>query len=140
MRSSVAAVLVGLASAGLVAGCGESDVERRAKEANDAVDTTAAQAEADAKKLAEENAKLAKEDEAARKGLAKDVVDAVGGSAEEAQRMAEERAKDAQKAAKDAADGVIEDAQKEADKVRKQVEEVRDDAAEDLQDALGSTP
>src|SRR4051794_30804675 len=102
LRSSVAGLLVVVAPVGLLAGCGESDVERRAKEANDAAGTTASQVAEQAKQLAEENARLAKEDAKDRKGLAKDVVDAVGGSREEAERFARQRAKDAEKAAKDA--------------------------------------
>lgn len=133
LRSSLALLLVvGVPASGALAGCGESDVERRAREANDAVTTPQVELDKAAQdKIAAENEKLAKDDEADRKGLAQDVVDAVGGSAEQAQKYAEERQRDAEKAAKDAADGVIEDAQNEADRIRQDAQDAVDEALED---------
>lgn len=133
LRSSLAVPLVVVAaSTSVLAGCGESDVERRAKEANDAVTTPQVELDRAAQeKIAKENEQLAKQDEADRKGLAKDVADALDGSAEEAKSYADERKRDAEKAAKDVADGVIEDARQEAERVRSEAQKAIDEALED---------
>lgn len=129
----VVSLLVAASLPVLAAGCGgESDIEKRAREANDAVTTP--QVELDKKaqeKLAAENEKLARQDEDDRKGLAKDVRDALDGSAEQAQKYADERKRDAEKAAKEAADGVIEDAQDEAERIRNEAQKAIDEALED---------
>lgn len=134
LRSSrVVSLLVAVSLPVLAAGCGgESDIEKKAREANDAVTTPQVELDRQAQeKLAAENEKLAKQDKDDRKDLAKDVRDALDGSAEEAQKFAEERKRDAEKAAKDAADGVIEDAQQEAERVRSEAQEAIDEALED---------
>lgn len=163
LRHQVAALLLIAAPLGLAA-CGESDVEREAREANDAITTTetdAAAVRAKAEELADQQAaelRQAKED---RQGLGKDLADNVEGAAASATQEAKDRANgaagdakaaadqtaaevkaaadkaaaEAQAAAEEAAADAISSAQAEAEKIRQTAEEAIDDAKSDIENA-----
>lgn len=133
MRRLALALLLVAGSGGLVAGCGQSDEQKRAIEVNDTIDTTQAAAEAEAQKaLAEENEKLDDQDRKDRKGLAKDLVDAVGGAADQAadtaKKQGDQATEDALTAAQRAVDKAADAAQKARDDVSKSASEAVQDA------------
>lgn len=137
LRSRALVLMVAIAGTTTVAGCGQSDLQKQAIDANNEINTTAEAAKAAADEAtARENERLDKRDREDRKGLAKDLVDAVDGAAADAQADAQKKVDTAKGQANDAASNALVEAQKAVERAQAAAKENAENAQDDISKAL----